>query len=189
MQPSEVIDFNARMGVKISPTTLKNYVRWGLVTKPKTGFAPGQRGRFTDYDSVVPFEVYAANKMLAQKVSVETVRMARQFALRREIPSWFPKDPEVDEIKDRIIVWMPPEVMKTSPAAWLGYYLDAKYYRGVDVPPAIVGTVQIWNESILPEGIVVVEPLRRPDNTIITAREKRNGEWIVLEEVSLKTVP
>ena len=77
MTPEEVKEKVAALGFPIKQTTLQNYRRWGLVTPPTTKTLGRGKGRLTEYDPIVPGEIYAAQRMMKSDLGFSTARIAR----------------------------------------------------------------------------------------------------------------
>ena len=91
MTPQTVQEKLRELGVKIGPTTLQNYRSWGLLTPPETKTLGRGKGRSTEYDPIVPGEIYAAHRMMKSDLGFSTPQIKRFRACWSELPN--PDDP------------------------------------------------------------------------------------------------
>ncbi len=105
MTPQEVQERLRELGVNIQPTTLQNYRNWGLVTPPVTKTLGRGKGRSSDYDPIVPGEIYAAQRLMKSDLNFSTAQIKRFRALYCQLPN--PDEP-----------WPPDLLVRAGALLW-----------------------------------------------------------------------
>ena len=105
MTPEEVKEKVGALGFQIKQTTLQNYRRWGLVTPPVTKTLGRGKGRLTEYDPIVPGEIYAAQRMMKSDLGFSTVQIGRFRAQFCALPN--PDEP-----------WPPDVITQAGALLW-----------------------------------------------------------------------
>ena len=77
MTPQEVKEKVRALGGEIKQTTLQNYRTWGLITPPVTKTLGRGKGRQTEYDPIVPGEIYAAQRLMKSDLGFSTAQIRR----------------------------------------------------------------------------------------------------------------
>lgn len=93
------------LGGSIKQTTLQNYRAWGLITPPTTKTLGRGKGRQTEYDPIVPGEIYAAQRMMKSDLGFSAAQIRRFRAGFSGLPN--PDEP-----------WPPDMIVQAGALLW-----------------------------------------------------------------------